>query len=148
MVPTDQEAAAINAFVTAWETYFSTAMAGPVPAIPGSLAGALATMRGALSGVSQGDQGATKIQTAITAFWGTVAGAAGSIWPPAISATPPPGLGGIGAALTGAFSGNTAGKLDLPTSANNVANAIHPTQLGGMAIFPPPPAGIGPQAIL
>lgn len=147
MTPTSEEALAIDAMVTAWESYFSAAMAGPIPVVPGSLSAALATLRGALSGMSSANAGAGKIQSAISAFWATVAGSAGSIWPAAISATPPPGLGGIAGALSGIFAANTSGSIPLSTAANNIANAIHPLQLGGIAVFPPPPAGIGPQPI-
>lgn len=145
--PTDKEIDFINGFTDAWKTYMEGSMAGPVPAIPGSFAGAISTMKGAMSGVSADGAGANIIQAAITAFWGVVASSAASIWPPATAATPPPGLGGIGAALTGVFAANTSGQLDLSAAVQAIAGAIHPTQLGGMAIFPPPPTGIGPQPI-
>jgi hypothetical protein len=104
-------------------------------------------MRAALTGITTADNAATTIQTAIIAFWGVVAGSAATIWPPALSATPPPGVGGIAAALNGVFASNTAGDLALAAAAQLVATAIHGTQSGAIAIYPPPPANVGPMPI-
>ena len=147
MEPTDDEAAAIAAFADAFEKYMEGSGA-PAPAIPGSFAGAKSSMKGAMTGLSADGGGAAAISAGIAAFWGVVAGAAASIWPPALSATPPPGIGGVAGALTPVFAANTAGSLDLAASAQAIALAIHPTQLGGIAIHLPPPAGLGPQPIL
>lgn len=146
MSNTDSEATVIDNFVNAWDTYFSTAQA-LTPAIPGSYAGALSAMRAALSGITTADNAATAIQTGITAFWGVVAGSAATIWPPALSATPPPGLSGISSALQGVFSANTSGDLPIAAAAMAVAGAIHGTQSGAIAIYPPPPANVGPMPI-
>jgi hypothetical protein len=147
MEPTDQEMEAIQAFADAYEKYMEGSMAGPVGAIPGSFAGAKSSMIGAMSGLSGDSAGAGAISSGIAAFWGVVAGAAASIWPPALAAVPPPGIGAVAAALTPAFTANTAGDLSLSDAANTVATAIHGTHAGGIANFPPPPAGIGPQPI-
>lgn len=148
MEPTDKEIDAINAFAAAWEKYMEGSVAGPVPATPGSFAGAVSSMKGAMTGMSADGAAAGAISGGIGAAWGVVAGAAASIWPPAVAAVPPPGIGGIAAALAPVFAANTAGQLDLAASAQAVAAAIHTTHLGGIANFPPPPAGIGPQPIL
>lgn len=151
MAPVDNEPDAINNFAAAWETYFKDAAVLGVPTTPGSLSGAIGSMKGALVGMSATGAGAAKIAAGITAFWSTVAGAAATIWvtaPPPTGATPPPGLGGIAAALSAAFAANMAGDLALADAANAVAAAIHPTQLGGIALVPPPPAGPGPSPIL
>jgi len=150
--PVDTEAEGIDNFMTAWEDYFSLASVSGVPTGAGSLNGALSTMRGAMTGVGNQDAAANIIQAAITAFWGVVAGAAPSIWVPpnpVVSATVPPGLGNIGTTIQGIFDSNTAGKLELAVCAVNVANALHPLQLGGIAITqPPPPSGPVPVPIL
>ena len=145
MEPADNEQVAINNFVAAWDDYFSGASVSGVPTTPGTLAAALEGMRAGLVGMSNSGVGANIIQAAITTFWTTVAASASTVWvvvPAIITATPPPGLGGIGAALTSAFSGNQGGKLELAASAVVVANAIHLTQVGGVtAQGPPPTAG-------
>lgn len=151
MESVDNEPEAIDNFVAAWGDYFALAAVLGIPTTPGSLEGALSAMRSALTGLSTGGQGSTIIQAAIVAFWGVIAGSAATIWatvPPPTAATPPPGLSGIKVALDGAFSANVAGELGLVDSANAVAGAIHPTQLGGIAVIPVPPAGPGPQPIL
>ena len=122
----------------------------------GSLASARTAMEVALVGMSATGAAAAKIQAGITAFWGVVAASAATIWtmvppvPPPTGATPPAGLSGIAAALTSVFATNTSSEADLDTAATNVANAIHPTQLGGIALIPPPPpvTNPGPQPIL
>ena len=145
MEPTDDEPTAINNFVDAWEDYFSNASVSGVVTTPGTLTTALTTMKAGLVGMSEASAGAALIQTAITTFWATVAATAATIWvvvPAILSATPPPGLGGIATALTSAFAGNQTGKLDLAASALVVATALHLTQLGGVtAQGPPPTAG-------
>ena len=146
MTPTDQEAIAIQNFAGAWETYFKDAATMGVPTTPGSLAGAKSAMIGAMSGLSTA--GATAILAGITAFWGVVAGASASIWPGTLSAVPPPGLAGIPAALVPVFAANTAGNLAIDPAMQAIAGAIHPTQLGGIANWPPIPGGPGPQPIL
>lgn len=150
MTPTMQEIVAINNFADAFEDYFSLAGVMGIPCTPGSLSGAKAAMIGSMSGLSSSGGAAGAITAGITAFWGVVAGAAASIWLtpfPVASATPPPGLAGLSAALSGAFSANTAGGLGLSDAANVVATAIHGTQLGGIAIVSTIPSPT-PQPIL
>lgn len=146
MVPTDQEIEAIQTFADAWEKYMGGSAAGPVPAVPGSFAGAKGSMIGAMSGIST--TGATAIAAGIAAFWGVVATSAATIWPPALSATPPPGLSGIAAVLAAVLVANTVGELSLVDATNAMAAAMHPANLGGIAVFPPLPGGLGPQPIL
>lgn len=145
MEATDDEPTAIKNFVDAWETYFSQASVSGVLTAPGTLTAALTSMKAGLVGLHNPNTGASLLQIAITTFWATVAASAATIWvvvPPILTATPPPGLGGIGVALTAAFSANQTGKLDLAASALAVATAIHPTQIGGVtAQGPPPTAG-------
>ena len=145
MESTDSEATAIDNFVVAWGNYFENASVSGIPTAPGTLTAALDVMKSGLVGMSNANAGAAIIQTAITTFWTTIAASAGTVWvvaPAIITATAPPGLGGIGAALTAAFSGNQSGSLDLAASAAVVAAALHLTQLGGItAQGPPPTAG-------
>jgi hypothetical protein len=150
MTPVSTEAEAITNFANAWLEYFKTAATVGVPCTEGSLNSALATMKSTLVGWNAPNSAAQKIGAAITAFWGVVVGAAPTIWPAPmiISATPPPGLGGIASALEAVFAANLSARLELRPAVTAVANAIHPLQLGAIAIFPPPPTGIGPQPIL
>ena len=144
---TDDPAAAISTFAAGFEAYMEGG-AAPGPAIPGSMAGAKSAMEGAMSGWDAADAGAAAIQSGIVAFWGVVASSAASIWPPATAATPPPTLSAISAALVPVFAANTAGSLDETACAQAIAAAIHANNLGGIAIHPPPPAGLGPVPIL
>lgn len=145
MTETDKKSDGVKALKDAFKNYYSTMMAGPIPAA--SVDAGIATMEGPLNAMA--DNGfATAVQNAVMAFWGTVAPAAASVFPPAIAATPPPAMGTIAALLTPILAANTSGSLALPDCADAIANAIHGTQMGAMAIFPPPPAGIGPQPIM
>ncbi len=149
--PVGDEPGAIDNLASAWENYFADASVLGIPTTVGSLAAATTAMKGALVGLSVAGAGAAKLQAGIVAFWGVVAVSAATIWltvPPPLSATPPPGLAGIAAALTPVFASNAAGSLSLADSANAVAAVLHPLQLGGIALIPPPPAGPGPQPIL
>ncbi len=149
--PVGDEAGAIDNLAGAWENYFAGASVLGIPTTGGALAGATTAMKGALVGMSVAGAGAAKLQAGIVAFWAVVAVSAATIWatvPPPLSATPPPGLGGIAAALTPVFVSNAAGSLSLADSANAVAAVLHPLQLGGIALLPIPPAGPGPQPIL
>lgn len=137
------EVEAINNFATAFENYFYDSSVLGIPATPGSLAGATTAMKGALVGMSTA--ASTVIQAAIVAFWGVVTGSAAVIWvtaPLIASATPPPGLSLIKASLDAMFLINTQLKNDLATSANEVATALHPLQIGGIAAITPPPPGV------
>lgn len=172
LTPTDNEGDAIAAFSAAWAAYFyESAVLGisplppdpgdpeaepPVPPTPGALDNAIAALEGALVGMSADGAGAAKLQAGVVAFWGVVATAAATIWtmvppvPPPTAATPPAGITGIAAALVPVFASNTSGSVDLDTSATNIANVIHPLNLGGIAVIPPPPppTNPGPQPIL
>ncbi len=144
MEPIDSEATAIQRFADAFDDYFAGASVTGIPVTPGTTAAAKAAMIGALAGLNT--DAATAIQNGITAYWGTVAPSATTIWagtvgpiiPPAV---PPAGISGIAAALTGVFSANTSGGLALAAAAAAVAGAIHPTQLGGIVNLGPPPPG-------
>jgi cytochrome bd-type quinol oxidase subunit 2 len=140
------EAEAIQNFATAFENYFYDSTVLAVPAVPGTLAAATIALKAAMVGMSQA--GSAAIQAGITAFWGVVATSGVLIWPtvvpPIVSVAPPPGLGGISAALDGVFPANVSAKADLVTAMTNIANALHPTQLGGIATLTSPPGGTGP----
>lgn len=154
MTPTDSEAIAIQRFADAFASYFAGASVLGIPTIPGTLDASKAAMIAAMTGLSSSSAGAGAIASGITAFWTTLLPLATSVWagtvgpivPPAI---PPPGLGGIAAALQAAFDANTAAGATLAASAAVVAAAIHTTQLGGMVnLGPPPPGGVPNVPIL
>lgn len=151
MAAVDNEIDAINNFATAFENYFYGASVAGVPATAGTLATAITALKAAMTGLSTSGNAATAIQSGIQAFWTTILPLGATIWivvPAIILVTQPPGLGGISSAVQSAFTSNTSGKLDLTNSANAVAAAIHPTQLGGIATLGPPPPGGTPTPIL
>lgn len=142
--PVGTEVEAINNFATAFENYFYDATVMAVPAVPLTLLPATNALKAAMVGMSQ--TGSLAIQNGITAFWGVVATTGVLIWPtvvpPIVSVAPPPGLAGISAALNAVFPVNMSTNADLVTASTNIANALHPIQLGGLAALTPPPPGV------
>lgn len=144
MTPTDTESVAIDAFADAFESYFAGASVLGIPA--GSLAAPKAAMKAAMVGLSAPNGAAAAIAAGVLAFWTTLAPLATTIWagtigpiiPPAV---PPPGLGGIAAAVQAVFTANRAGGASLAAAAASVAAALHPTQLGATVNLGPPPPG-------
>jgi len=150
--PTDSASAPASTMADAFDAYFAGAQAGPTAVAPGSTSGAKSAMLGAMGDLSLDSAAGGLIAAGITAYWGVVAGAAATIFvvavPPAIVAVPPPGLGGLQAAIDGVFASNTSGEKALADAANALADAIHGLQSGGLVNFPPPtipiPTGLGP----
>ena len=135
MVPVDNEPAGINNFAEAWEEYFSESTVAGATVVPGTLAAAPTALKTAMGGVANVDS-AKAIADGIDAFWGVVETSAATIWitvPPLASATKPPTLGAIEAAVAAAGTANIAAKLSLEDSADAIATAIHPNNLGGLA---------------
>jgi len=135
MVPVDNEPAGIDNFAAAWEEYFSESTVAGSTVTPGSLAGATAALKGAMTGVANVDS-AKAIADGIEAFWGVVEVSAATIWitvPPLASATAPPSLSEIEEAVAAAGTANITGELNLEDSADAIATAIHPNNLGGLA---------------
>jgi hypothetical protein len=144
MAPTVVEADAINTLATAWETYFSAASVQGVPCL--TLSAPMAAFRAALVGMSAANAGPNKIQAAVDAFWGVVAGSAATIWlpvpnvvvPPAIK---PPTISGIAAALSSVASASTAANASLEQASNDIAAVLHTNGgLGGTVTIQPPGA--------
>lgn len=142
---TENEAA--TAWASAFHTYFKEALAGVGgPVIEAGLVDCQAAMSTALAGMSQVGQGALKLQAGILAYWGAIIPA--TAWATCTLVTPPPGLTGLAAALTTVFATNQAEGKTKDVSANEVALSIHAlNSSGGIATFPVPPGGIGPQPI-
>lgn len=148
LVPTNDEAEAIQRIVDAWEGYFDGSQLGPAAAVPGSYAAALAALQAGLTGMSAANAAANAFQTGLTAFWATIAPLAAAVWPqtpPPVTtppATPPPTLGGVAALLQAQWTADAAAGVDLATSAQNMATILHTNAgLGGIGIitFPGPP---------
>ncbi len=132
----DNEAAAINGFATAWNTYFSTASAGLVPIIPALLTTCQQAMIASMTGLSQSNNGAQAISNGITAYWGSVAALGTTLFPTATAVTPPPTLSTIPGILTPIFLANTQGNLDATTCYQQIATALHTVNIaGGIAIL-------------
>lgn len=153
MAPTMSEAAVIQAITSAWRSYFTLAAVGVTPAIPAAFEPGIAAMQGALVGISAPAPGvaALKLQAGVLAFWGAITALPTAIWvtapivliPPIV---PPPGIGGISAALSGVFSVNTN---TLISAANSIAGILHSN--GGIGALVPgsvPPAPPAPLPIL
>lgn len=135
MVPAETEAEGIEHFAAAFREYFAESVVGGVPAVFDALEPADTAMRGAMAGVvaSNGPAGLT---AGITAFWGEIPSIAAVVWvrvPVLATATPPPGLSGLIAAIAAAGTANIAGALSLEDSAAAMATAIHSCMTGGTA---------------
>lgn len=131
------EAAARNSWASAWTAYFYGAMAGAVPATPGSLVGAEAAMAAGMTGLSV--TGAAAMQSGLTAFWGVVAASFAVVFPTALLVTPPPGLAAVAAALAVVFASNTASAATREAALLAIAGTLHGTAgLGGTVTLPGP----------
>lgn len=135
MIPVMTEAEGISNFAQAFENYFYEAEVAFTPANPGTLAPCTAAMRSAMVGIS--GVGAPSITAGIAAFWGALSGIAVLVWtlaPPLASTTPAPGLAGITAAVEVVVRQNIKGEVSIEQAAYNMAAAIHPLNLGGLAV--------------
>jgi hypothetical protein len=132
------EAEAVSAWSDAWDIYFQGATTNAIPVTPLSTAAAKAAMVAGLLGMSAPSGAALAIQNGIVNYWGGVVAAAPTIWPGAISATPPPGLVGISAALQIAFDKNTAEEASKEVSIDAIVAVLHLANLGGGTAWPGP----------
>jgi len=139
------EVQTIQAWTGAWMEYISQALGGGIPAKYKALAGPRKAMESALIGMSVPNAGPGKIQAGIVAFWSSMVGATAAVFPGTIPPlTPPPGIGGIGSAIRSIASSNTAGNLTKYQAYLNLANAIHPQNLGGKVTLPGSPPTVAP----
>lgn len=143
LVPTDQVSDAIARIGQAFDDYFQGASVSGITPVPGSTAAARSAMEGAMSGLNAPNGAATAIAAGITQYWTALGPLIATVWivpgftvVPA-SLVPPPGLGGLQAAIQGAFDANVAAEATLSAAANQVATAIHGTQSGGTVTLQP-----------
>jgi len=149
MAPVATEVEGIDNFATAFENYFADSVVTAIPANPNSLTNSTSALKAAMPGANV--DAAAAIQAGIIAFWGQVAVDFVLIWttaPVLIAVVPPTGLGGIAAALNPVFVSNKDAALGLPAAAAQIAVALHPIQLGGIATLGPPPPSGTPVPIL
>jgi hypothetical protein len=145
LVPTVVEATAAAALANAWNTYFSVASVTGIPIAPAILASATSAFQSALTGMSVPGAGAAKIQAAVTAFWGSIVGAAAAAWIIAPSVvtlvTPPTTTSGIAAALAPVFAASSADPTKtIVQAASDIAAVLHTNGgVGGIATVQPPP---------
>jgi len=148
-----------TAWADSFDTYFQSAMAGAIPIIPAVppapsvTADARDAMEAALLGMHVDNMGSTKIVAGITAYWGSLSTNAATIFvvaPPAAATaiTPPAGLLGLKDLLDTDFAANTTGMVAKEAALTTIANTIHTAQSDGVAQFPAPPGGLGPQTII
>lgn len=149
LTPTASEATAIERLVDAWESYFAEATVSGAPLVAGSLSAGLSALGAGLVGLSAPGAAAAKIAAATAAFWSAQAGLATSMWvtapvvlvPPIV---PPPGLGGLEAALDAVFA---AGPYELDDALGAIAAAWHAASTGATVPGSVPPAPPAPLVI-
>lgn len=135
----------IQAWTGAWMKYISQAQGGGIPANYKALAAPRKAMESALVGMSVPNAGPGKIQAGIVAFWSSMVSATSAVFSGTIPPlTPPPGIGGIGSAIQSVANTNTAGNLTKYQAYLNLANAIHPQNLGGLVTMPGSPPYTAP----
>ena len=144
--PVATEPEVIDVLASRFLDFFLDSTVAGSPALSGPLAPAELAFRAAAVGLSQPGQSASRVQAAISAFWTAALAVAPTVWvtiPPILpgSALPPPGLGGVSAALSSVFAVNLASNADLATASANAAAAVMPTQLGATVTLSPPPPG-------
>ncbi|MGW8177436.1 MAG: hypothetical protein ACWGQW_01350 [bacterium] len=137
--PTDSVATATDRIATAFTDYMAESTVLGVFAISAILSAApKAAMAGAMGSLNTEGGAAGAIAAGVAAFWSAMLGIEATIWAPQVPPTiivpstviPPPGLGGMTAAIQGAFDGNVAGGLGLAAAAATVAAAIHGANAG------------------
>lgn len=145
MAPVASEAEGISNFANAWANYFmeATVLGTKILSVT-LLESAKSAMKSAMTGVSS--SGFASITAGITAFWGVVATSAAVIWvmaPPLASATPPPGLASLTTSMQAKGDENITNEASLVEAMDNLAQGIHPLNLGGIAVNTAvPPVGI------
>ena len=141
MIPTASELEARERFAAAWTAYFYDASVAGTPCAPLSLVAAEAAMVATLAGMSTSGQGASKVQSAVSAFWAIVVSNGASIWTGTIAPyTAPPAISGIAVALKAEFDANIAAKNSLEDAVVGVAQVLHDNGgLGGIATMPGSP---------
>jgi hypothetical protein len=135
MVPTEDEAAAIQEFADAYEQYALDATA-LTPILPAGVTLGKNAMIPAMTGISTPGQGAQKMVDGIVAFWGGVAGGLTTSFAAAIAITPPPHASLL-AALPPIFASNTSGGLSLSDSMNAIAAPMHANAIVGGTVTTP-----------
>ena len=135
----EPEAAA--AWADAWFEYLSGAQAlvagAPVPVAKPALLSFKPIMITALLGMSVPGAGPQKIQDGITAVWTAMVAGTATVFPgPIPPLFPPAGISGIAAAILSVAGANTSGRVTQDAALRNIANAIHPLQLGGLVTYP------------
>ena len=130
------EADAVNAWASAFSTYFSGAQSNAAPILIAVIPGAKAAMIAAMTGFKT--DAATALQTGITAFWGVLAATPSAAWATVTAIAPPTLLSGIGAALSAVFASNKASGASKDAAMEAIANSIHSKNQGGTATWPTP----------
>jgi len=146
----DNNVDAVANMADAFTNYFYDASVAGIACTAGTLNAAKSAMIAAMTPGWAADA-AMALQVGCLAFWGVVTPAAATLWitvPPVISATLPPGVAALAAALTPVFAANVAGELDTAPACDAIAAAWHSTNLGGIAIQQLPPAPPAPVPIL
>ena len=144
--PIATEAGAIDFMAQSFLDFFLDATVAGSPAVLAALAPADAAFRLAAVGLSVANQGAARMQAAMTAFWTAALLAAPTVWitvPPIVPASGllPPGLAGMAGSLGPVFANNVATKADLPTASAALGAAIFAAQSGATVTLAPPPPG-------
>jgi hypothetical protein len=127
------EAAARVSWSAAWATYFADAIsdATSFTTNPTHIATARAAMEAALVGFSVTDQGATKIQAGIIAWWDAIVANPGNFFSGSVTATKPAGLTSIAANMQPILTTNKNNASSAAVACGAIATQIHSDNAGG-----------------
>lgn len=131
------ESDAAEALASVYDSYFLEAMANGVPVTEGSTELAKGAFQTALVGMSGAGQGATKLASAVTAYWNAIVLAATSVFVGCTVISPPPTLGLISASLVLVFAQNIAERSSKTVCSGRIAGVLHDNSADATATFPP-----------
>jgi hypothetical protein len=136
LTPTSVEDTAIDAIVDAYGVFASDAVSNAILISPAGIELGKAAMSAALVGMSEENEGRTKIPAAVVAFWTAVSGGLTASFTGALAITPPPH-----ATLSDDFATlmdeNMNGDVSAEEAAEALANLLYEqAALGGTVTYP------------
>lgn len=136
--PSTDQVSANNALADVFHNFMATSDSMGIPLDPSIGALGRTAFFAALSPMAPGAPGPLIIQTAVIAYWASIAIPL-AYGPLCLSLTPPPLIATLAAVLTPVFLANTVPGITAEVATNAIAAAWYATNLGGIAIQNVPP---------
>lgn len=135
------EATVITAWTAAWAAYFAGAVAGagddavPFTVISGHITNARNAMAAAMVGISTADQGPSKVQAGIIAWWDTMVATPTAYFEDAVSISKPAGLTSIASNLEPILETNQLTSATSAAACDAISASLHSDNAGGAANY-------------